>query len=172
MQPCRRSYKIIDEDTGKALKVDNKFVMSPTDLCTIGMLDKLVDTGISVLKIEGRGRSPDYVDRVIRTYREALDAVAAGEYSKQRIKEWNQQLGTVFNRSMSDSFYRGETFVTWSGAYGNLATKTRVLAGVVKKYYPKISVAEVELQSAGVDANSEYQFTGPTTGIVRDLTPK
>ncbi len=166
-QNCRRSYKVIDEETQSELRLENDFVMSPTDLCTIGLLDELVDTGVAVLKIEGRGRSADYVDRVIRTYREALDALNEGTFSADKIKVWNEQLGTVFNRGMSHSFYLGKPFVEWSGVYGNKATKQRVLLGVVRKYYAKIGVSEIELQAETLEQGAEIQIVGDTTGIVR-----
>ena len=169
---CRRSYKIIDEQTKTQLKVENDYVMSPEDLCTVGLLDELVGTGITVLKLEGRGRSADYVDTVVRVYREALDALNEGTYSPQRVVEWNERLGTVYNRGLSAGFYLGKPFVEWSGAYGNRATKHRELIGLVTHYYPKIAVAEVMVQENPFSAEDEYVFTGKTTGVVRGKKPK
>ena len=171
-QNCRRSYKIIDEQTKTQLKVENDYVMSPEDLCTVGLLDELVGTGITVLKLEGRGRSADYVDTVVRVYREALDALNEGTYSPQRVVEWNERLGTVYNRGLSAGFYLGKPFVEWSGAYGNRATKHRELIGLVTHYYPKIAVAEVMVQENPFSAEDEYVFTGKTTGVVRGKKPK
>lgn len=171
-QNCRRSYKVIDEETNTALRLENNYVMSPSDLCTIGLLDELVDTGIKVIKIEGRGRSPDYVDRVIRTYREALDSIEEGTYTKEKIKQWNKDLGTVYNRGHSHGFYLGKQFMEWSGVYGNKATKKRIWVGDVKHFYSKISVAEVEIMAGeSLSSEDEYQITGQTTGIVRGKNP-
>lgn len=171
-QNCRRSYKIIDEQTKTQLKVENDYVMSPEDLCTVGLLDELVGTGITVLKLEGRGRSADYVDTIVRVYREALDALNSGTYTPEKITEWNIRLGTVYNRGLSAGFYLGKPFVEWSGAYGNKATKKRELVGIVTHYYPKIRVAEVLVQDSNFSNKDEYVFTGRTTGVVRGNTPE
>ncbi|PIR63406.1 MAG: collagenase-like protease [Candidatus Pacebacteria bacterium CG_4_9_14_3_um_filter_40_12] len=171
-QNCRRSYKIIDEQTKTQLKVENDYVMSPEDLCTVGLLDELVGTGITVLKLEGRGRSADYVDTVVRTYREALDSLNEGTYSPEKITEWNARLGTVYNRGLSAGFYMGKPFVEWSGAYGNKATKKRELVGTVTHYFPKIKVAEVQVQDSSFAATDEYVFTGQTTGALRGENPE
>lgn len=171
-QNCRRKYKVIDEETNTALKLENDYVMSPSDLCTIGMLDELVETGISVLKIEGRGRSADYVDRVITCYREALDSIREGTYTQEKITDWNKKLKTVFNKDLSPGFYLGKQFTEWSGVHGNKATKKRELVGIVKQYYPKLSVVEVLVQSGEFTSTNEYQITGETTGIVRGEKPE
>ena len=171
-QNCRRSYKIIDEETKTQLKVENDYVMSPEDLCTVGLLDELVGTGISVLKLEGRGRSADYVDTIVRVYREALDSLNEGTYSSEKITEWNTRLGTVYNRGLSAGFYLGKPFVEWSGAYGNKATKRRELVGTVTHYYPKIKVAEVAVRENTFSTDDEYVFTGKTTGALRGEKPQ
>ncbi len=167
MQNCRRSYRVIDKDTNTAVDIENDYVMSPSDLCTIGLLDELVATGMDVIKIEGRGRSADYVDTVIRTYREALDSILDGTYSKKKIKEWNKELGTVYNRGFSHGFYLGKPIVEWSGIYGNKATKQRVYVGIVKKFYTKASVAEILLDAGELSTKDEFQISGETTGIIR-----
>lgn len=166
-QNCRRSYKIIDTETNTALKVENDYVMSPSDLCTIGLLDELALTGIDVLKIEGRGRSADYVDTVISCYREALDSLNEGTYTKEKIKDWNKRLGTTYNRGHSHGFYLGKPYVEWSGVYGNKATEKRTAVGVVNKYFPKAQVVEVELTDGDFDNKSKFHITGNTTGIIR-----
>lgn len=171
-QNCRRSYKIIDEQTKTQLKVENDYVLSPEDLCTIGLLDELVGTGISVLKIEGRGRSADYVDRVIRVYREALDALNEGTYTQEKIVDWNKRLGTVYNRGLSGGFYLGKPFVAWSGASGNRATQKREMVGVVTNYFSKIGVVEVTAQENMLTNTDEYIITGETTGVVRGTAPQ
>lgn len=171
-QNCRRRYKVIDVDTNTAVQIENDYVMSPSDLCTIGLLDELVATGISILKIEGRGRSADYVDEVIRCYREALDSIEEKTYTQEKIADWNKRLGTVYNRGHSHGFYLGKPIVEWSGAYGNKATKTRIEIGNVLKYYPKINIAEIALTSGSLNSQDEYQITGSTTGIVKGKNPK
>lgn len=167
MQNCRRSYRVIDKDTNTALDIENDYVMSPSDLCTIGMLDELVNSGIDVIKIEGRGRSADYVDTVIRTYREALDSIHEGTYNRTKIKQWNKELGTVYNRGFSHGFYLGKPIVEWSGIYGNKATKQRVFVGTVKKFFSKAMVAEILLEAGELSNTDEFQISGDTTGIIR-----
>lgn len=170
-QNCRRKYKVIDEETGTAMRLENDYVLSPSDLCTIGMLDELAETGLSVLKIEGRGRSADYVDQVISCYREALDSLNEGTYTQEKIDAWNKRLGTVYNRDHSHGFYLGEPWVKWSGAYGNKATKTRVQVGVVENYYVKIGIVQVDMNAGEITSSDEYQIVGPTTGILRGEKP-
>ncbi|MCB9801291.1 MAG: U32 family peptidase [Pseudomonadales bacterium] len=171
-QNCRRSYKIIDEQTKTQLKVENDYVLSPEDLCTVGLLDELVDAGITVLKLEGRGRSADYVDTIVRVYREALDSLNEGTYSQEKVVEWNKRLGTVYNRGLSAGFYLGKPFVEWSGIYGNKATKRRELVGAVTHYYPKVGIAEVLVQENPFSHTDEYVFTGRTTGVLRGEKPE
>lgn len=171
-QNCRRRYRVIDKDTNTELEIENDYVMSPSDLCTVGMLDELIKSGIDVLKVEGRGRSADYVDRVIRTYREATDAVYNGTYTKENIERWNKELGTVYNRGLSGGFYMGKPFVEWSGAHGNKATKKREAVGKVKKFYPKMSVAEILLESGTLSSEDEYQIAGEKTGILNGNKPE
>jgi len=166
-QPCRRAYTVIDKQTKKTLEVDNEFIMSPEDLCTIGLLDEIIDAGVKVLKIEGRGRPPEYVDTVVRCYRQALDAIDEGTYTEEKIVEWNKQLGTVFNRGLSDGFYRGQAFRYWSGLSGNKSEETKELVGTVEHFYPKISVAEVRIHASTLEEGDQCLFTGPFTGLVR-----
>jgi len=166
-QPCRRAYQVSDPQTGKAMKIDNEFVMSPEDLCTIGLLDEIVKSGVVCLKIEGRGRAADYVDRVVRTYREALESIADGTYSKEKIDRWNKELGTVYHRGLSDGFYRGKAFKYWCGSYGSQASETKEFVGPVTKFYPKISVAEVTVQASELEEGTEVVFLGKNTGVYR-----
>jgi len=167
LQPCRRAYQVTDPETGKSLKIDNEFVMSPEDLCTIGLLDEIVDSGVVCLKIEGRGRAADYVDRVVKTYREALDSIASDSYTQEKIDRWNKELGTVYNRGLSDGFYRGKAFSYWCGAYGSQATETKEFIGPVTKYYPKIQVAEIKVQASDLEQGTEVVFLGDRTGSYR-----
>ena len=167
-QICRRKYKVIDVGTNKELIIDNNYVMSAADLCTIGMLPELLDTGVTVLKIEGRGRSADYVDTVVRIYREALDAIKNGTYNKEKIDDWNKKLKTVYNRGQSPGFYLGRRIDEWAYGSDNKATKKRVHVGRVVHFYPKISVAEIKiLSSQGLREGDEYMITGPSTGICK-----
>lgn len=170
-QNCRREYVVTEVDTNTQLKLENNYVMSPTDLCTIGLMDELVATGITTLKIEGRGRSAHYVDTVISCYKEALDAVAEGSYSQEKIDSWNKRLGTVYNRGMSDSFYMGQPFVKWSGAHGNKATLRREYVGLVTNYFVKAQVVEVEVLNGSLSNGDEYLFTGQTTGLIKGSQP-
>ena len=168
-QPCRRAYQVTDPETGKAMKVDNNFVMSPEDLCTIGLLDEIVDSGAVCLKIEGRGRAADYVDRVVRTYRDALSSIEQKTYTKDKIDLWNKELGTVYHRGLSDGFYRGKAFKYWCGSYGSQATETKEFVGPVTKYYPKINVAEIKVQASELEEGQDIVFMGKTTGVYKSV---
>jgi U32 family peptidase len=167
-QSCRREYKITDVDSGKELVVDNNYVMSAADLCTIGMLDKLVESGVAVLKFEGRGRAPEYVDLVIRTYREALIAISDGSYTPAKIQEWNKNLGTVFNRGRSAGFYMGRQVEEWAGVNSGKASKKKEFAGKVERYYPKLHVVEIKVQgNVEFKKGDDYFIIGSTTGVVK-----
>lgn len=167
---CRRPYKITDIGTGKELVVDNNFVMSSADLCTIGMLDLLIGSGITCLKFEGRGRTPEYVHTVISTYKEALQSIEEKTYTQEKIDTWNKKLGTVFNRGFTQNFYLGQPIEAWSKGPGNKATSKRVQIGVIQKYYPKIKVAQVLIQTKEtLHTDEKISISGKTTGLV---TPK
>jgi len=166
-QVCRRKYKITDIDTNKELIVDNNFIMSSSDLCTIGMLPELVASGVTVLKFEGRGRAPEYVHTVISTYKKALESIKEGTFNKEKVAEWNKDLGTVFNRGFTQNFYMGRNISEWSGVYGSKATKQKVLAGKVEKYYPDIKVVQI-VANIEIEVGSEFIITGVTTGVVTD----
>ncbi len=168
LQNCRRSYKVIDEETGVELSVDNKYIMSPKDLCTIGFLDKILDTGVYVLKLEGRGRSADYVSTVTKTYREAVDSVHQGTYTKEKIEKWVQELATVFNRGFwHGGYYLGKKLGEWSGVYGSRSSKVKTYIGVGKKFYKKISVGEFLIETGELCEGDEVVITGPTTGALK-----
>lgn len=169
-QMCRRQYKVTDISTGKELVIDNNYVMSSADLCTIGMLPELVATGVNVLKFEGRGRSAEYVDTIIRTYKEALNAIEDGTYSNDKIKKWNEDLGTVFNRGFTQNFYMGRKIGEWAGVHGSKATQERIHIGAVEHYYPKVKVAQVKIQAKDeFKTGDEYIITGPTTGLEKGI---
>lgn len=169
LQPCRHAYTVIDKETGQEFEVDNEYVMSSQDLCTIGFLDRLLETGIKVLKIEGRGRAPEYVDTVIRCYHEAIDSVNDGTYSLEKIQDWNERLGTVFNRGLSDGYYLGKSFKDWAGIYGSRSTKTKVNVGRVSHYFDKLKVVEVKLEAADLSVGDEYLISGSSHELIRGI---
>ena len=168
LQVCRRGYIVKDKESDLELEIDNEYIMSPKDLCTIGFLDKIVKAGVRVLKIEGRGRSADYVRTVTECYREAVEAIADGSYSKEKIEEWTRRLATVFNRGFWDGYYLGRKMGEWSERYGRQATENKVYLGPVKNWFGRIGVAEVQLQTAEVlRVGDEVMVTGETTGVYR-----
>ncbi len=168
LQLCRRGYIVTDKESGMELEVDNEYIMSPKDLCTIGFLDKIVKAGVRVLKIEGRGRSADYVRTVTECYREAVEAIADGSYSQEKIEGWMQRLATVFNRGFWDGYYLGRRLGEWSDRYGSQATEQKVYLGPVHNYFGRIGVAEVQLQTAEtLRVGDEVMVIGETTGVYR-----
>ena len=148
-QTCRREYKLIDMESGDELRVENNYVMSPKDLCCIDFLDRVLDAGVSVLKIEGRGRSADYVYKVARAYREASDSVIDGTYNKEKIKSWLKDLKSVYNRGLSSGWYLGRPIPEMTDSYGSKATEEKIYVGRIKKYYPKAKVAEALTEALG-----------------------
>jgi putative protease len=166
-QPCRRAYTVTDKLTGKSLDIENEFVMSPQDLCTIGMLDEIIDSGVVSLKIEGRGRPAEYVDTVVRCYREAIIAIQEGNYTKEKIETWNKKLGTVYNRKMSEGFYHGKVFEYWSGCANSQATQHKELVGTVEHYYSKLGVAVIKVHASDIKNTDNCAILGKTTGFMR-----
>lgn len=166
LQECRKKYRIIEEETGREMRVENEYVLSPKDLCTIDFLDKIVDAGISILKIEGRGRSPQYVDTVVKCYREAVDAIHEGTYSKEKVEQWLEKMKGVYNRGFCDGYYLGKKLPEWSGYAGNRAKDERVFVGIVKHYFPKVDVAEIQLQAHPLKVGDRFVVMGDTTGVV------
>ncbi len=168
LQLCRREYLVKDLESDTELIVDNKYIMSPKDLCTIDFLDKIVKAGVTVLKIEGRGRSADYVKTVTECYREALDAIADGTYTPERIAQWKSRLATVFNRGFWDGYYLGRKMGEWSERYGSQATENKVYLGLVRNFFNRISVAEAQIQTAQtLRPGDEIMVIGETTGVYR-----
>lgn len=167
LQECRKKYRIIDDETGKEMMVDNQYVMSPKDLCTLPFLDKLIQAGVSVLKIEGRGRSPIYVSTVVGVYRAAADAVVAGTFTPKKVDAWMRELETVYNRGFTDGYYLGRKLPEWSGDPGNHATEERVFVGNVVHYYPRVGVAEVNIQAHELSCGDKYAIMGKTTGVLQ-----
>lgn len=168
LQTCRRSYRVTDEETGEELVIDNKYVMSPKDLCTVQYLDKIAAAGISVLKIEGRARTADYAGTVIRVYREALDALAAGTYDPEACQPWIDELSKVFNRGFwHGGYYCGKPLGEWSGNAHSQATETRDQIGVISNFFGKLNVAEFTLRKHTLKPGDSLLIEGPTTGAVR-----
>jgi putative protease len=169
MQSCRRAYTVTDKETGAELEIDNEYIMSPKDLKTIHFLNKILDAGVSVLKIEGRARSADYVKTVVECYREAADACMSGTFNDEKIADWNNRLATVFNRGFWDGYYLGQRLGEWSGNYGSLATKRRVYLGKVTNFFTNISVGEFKLETGSLKPGDEIQITGLSSGVLQTI---
>ncbi len=168
LQLCRRGYIVKDKESDLELEIDNEYIMSPKDLCTIGFLDKIVRAGVRLLKIEGRGRSADYVRTTVECYREAVEAIAQGTYTPERIEQWTNRLATVFNRGFWDGYYLGRRLGEWSDRYGSQATEQKVFLGLVRNYFGRIGVAEVQMQTAeSLHVGDEVMVIGETTGVYR-----
>lgn len=165
-QICRRGYRVTDNSTDEELEVENEYIMSPKDLKTIHFLNKMMDAGVRVFKIEGRARGPEYVRTVCSCYNEAIEAYLDGTFTEEKIEGWNSRLATVFNRGFWDGYYLGQRLGEWTHKYGSSATRVKVSVGRVSKYYGKIGVGEFELESSYVEAGEELLVTGPTTGAV------
>jgi putative protease len=172
-QVCRRGYRVTDKDREIELDIDNEYIMSPKDLKTIHFLNKVLDAGVSVLKIEGRARPAEYVKTVVSCYNEAIHAYVDGSFSKEKIDEWDRRLATVFNRGFWDGYYLGQRLGEWSEQYGSMATLKKVYAGKVTNYFDRIGVAEVLIETGKLEVGDNIIIIGPTTGaietIVREL---
>jgi putative protease len=164
LQPCRRAYTVKDADSQLELEIDNKYIMSPKDLMTIPILDRLLDAGVSVLKIEGRGRSAEYVKTVTRTYHDAVAAWANNDYSRENIEKWTEQLRTVYNRGFWGGYYLGEKMGEWSEKYGSQATTRKVYIGKVMNFFSKLNVAEIKVETNSLSVEDNILVIGPTTG--------
>lgn len=166
MQVCRRGYTVKDRETGVELDVDNQYIMSPKDLNTIGFIDKMMEAGVRVFKIEGRARPAEYVLQVASCYREAINAVLGGTYSKEKVDEWNKRLSTVFNRGFWDGYYLGQRLGEWNNRYGSMATEKKAYVGKGVKYFSKLGVAEFKLEAGEIRKGDKLLVTGPTTGAL------
>ncbi len=166
MQVCRRGYTVRDRETGMELDIDNQYIMSPKDLKTVGFIDKMMEAGVRVFKIEGRARSAEYVYTVVRCYREAIEAVCAGTFTPERVAVWDERLATVFNRGFWDGYYLGQRLGEWSAKYGSSATEKKVYVGKGTKYYSRLGVGEFRLEAADVQVGDRLLVIGPTTGAV------
>ncbi|OYT16154.1 MAG: collagenase-like protease [Bacteroidetes bacterium 4572_77] len=169
LQPCRRPYKVTDKDGGIELEVDNEYIMSPKDLKTIDFLDRILFAGVRVLKIEGRGRSPEYVKKVTRVYREAATAWQERTYTDEKIALWNQELASVYNRGFWGGYYLGKKMGEWTERYGNQATKKKLFLGMVSNYFTKIGVVELKIETNELLKGDEINIIGPTTGVFEGI---
>ena len=165
-QTCRKAYILTEKETGNEIEVDNEYLMSPKDLCTIGFLDKLLGSGVRVLKIEGRARPAEYVKVVTSCYNEGINAVLDGTYTTEKIEAWKERLSTVFNRGFWDGYYLGQRLGEWNTRYGSGATKRRVYLGKVTNYFTKLKVAEIKIENGNLNQDDTILITGPTTGVV------
>lgn len=166
MQICRRAYTVTDKDTGAELEIDNEYIMSPKDLKTIHFINKMIDAGVRVFKIEGRARGPEYVKVVVECYKEAIQAYLNNDFTEEKIEKWNQRLKTVFNRGFWDGYYLGQRLGEWSKNYGSEATERKVYVGKGVKYFSNIQVAEFMMQSGELNEGDKVLITGPTTGAI------
>ena len=166
VQVCRRSYTATDNETGEQLAIDNKYIMSPKDLKTIRFMDKLMASGVRVLKIEGRARGPEYVYTVVKCYKEAVASVIEGCFTEEKKEEWDRRLATVFNRGFWDGYYLGQRLGEWNRNYGSNATERKVYVGKGVKYFSKLGVAEFTVEAAELNRGDKLLITGPTTGVM------
>lgn len=166
MQVCRRSYTVRDRETGVELDVDNKYIMSPKDLKTIGFIDRMMKAGVRVFKIEGRARSAEYVYTVVQCYKEAIAAVEEGTFTPEKVEEWNKRLATVFNRGFWNGYYLGQKMGEWSEVYGSSATEKKQYVGKGMKYFAKLGVGEFYIEAGEFAPGDKLLITGPTTGAL------
>ncbi len=170
LQNCRRTYILKDKESDTEIEVDNEYLMSPKDLCTISFIDKIIDAGVSVLKIEGRARSAEYVKTVVECYDQAIKSVLDNTYNQEKIDEWTKRLSTVFNRGFWNGYYLGQRLGEWAKQHGSKATKTKVFLGKILNYYSNIGVAEIKLETdEELLVNDEIVILGPTTGVVQQF---
>jgi len=172
-QNCRKKYTVIDQESGFEIEIDNEYMMSPKDLCTLDFLDQVIDSGIKVLKLEGRGRAPEYVATVTKTYRNAIEAYYEGTYTKDKIGVWMDDLSTVYNRGFWAGYYLGQKLGEWSDNPGSNATQKKVYIGKGMHYFPKSGVAEFKIEAYDLTKGDKILITGPSTGaqelVVEDM---
>ncbi|TBW27785.1 peptidase U32 family protein [Gramella sp. KN1008] len=164
-QNCRKKYTVIDQESGFEIELDNEYMMSPKDLCTLDFLDQVIDTGAKVLKIEGRGRAPEYVAKVIKSYREAIDAYYDGSYSEEKVASWMEELKKVYNRGFWSGYYLGQKLGEWSEGSGSHATQKKVYIGKGAHYFPKSGIGEFKIEAYDIKLGDRLLVTGPTTGV-------
>ena len=166
IQICRRSYILTDAETGNEIEVDNKYLMSPKDLKTIRFIDRMMQAGVRVFKIEGRARGPEYVYTVVKAYKEAIQSVIEGGFTEKKKDEWDERLATVFNRGFWDGYYQGQRLGEWNKNYGSNAIEKKQIVGRVTKYFSRIGVAEVSVDASTFSVGDRLLITGPTTGAL------
>jgi len=166
LQDCRRAYTVTDKETGMQLNIENEYIMSPKDLCTIHFLNKILDAGVRVLKIEGRARPPEYVKTVLYCYNEAIDSILDNTFDQKKIDGWMKLLSTVFNRGFWDGYYLGKELGEWSHVYGSRATKKKRYLAKVTNYFSNLGVAELLLETGELKTGDEIMIIGPTTGVL------
>ncbi|MCF0198276.1 MAG: U32 family peptidase [Bacteroidaceae bacterium] len=167
MQLCRRSYTVRDRETGTELDIDNKYIMSPKDLKTLRFIDQMMKAGVRVFKIEGRARGPEYVDTVVRCYREAIESVLEGTFTEEKKDAWDERLSKVFNRGFWDGYYQGQFLGEWTDKPGSVATDTKVYCGKAVRYFTKLGVAEFKIEACELHVGDQIMVTGPTTGCLQ-----
>lgn len=168
VQPCRRGYEVTDRDKEITLAIENEYIMSPKDLCTLPFLDKVLASGVKVLKIEGRGRSPEYTKLTVSVYREAVDAVRNGTFDEEKVAAWLARLKSVYNRDFWEGYYLGRKMGEWTTKYGSQATKTKLFVGTVTNFFGKISVVEIRMETHDIKLGDEIMIIGPSTGVYED----
>jgi U32 family peptidase len=169
LQTCRRAYIVTDMETGAELEIDNEYIMSPKDLKTIHFLNKILDAGVSILKIEGRARSPEYVKTTVECYHEAVESYLDGTFFEEKIMDWDERLSSVFNRGFWNGYYLGQRLGEWSANYGSVATKRKIYVGKCTNYFSNMNVAEFKLETQNLKAGDEIIITGPTTGVFQTV---
>ena len=166
VQICRRSYILTDAETGHQIEVDNKYLMSPKDLKTVRFIDRMMKAGVRVFKIEGRARGPEYVYTVVKCYKEAIQSVLDGTFTKEKKDEWDERVSRVFNRGFWDGYYQGQLMGEWNKEYGSCATERKVYVGKGTKYFSKLGVAEFAVEATTFQVGDKLLITGPTTGVI------
>ncbi len=168
VQNCRRQYEVTDKETGQQLLIDNEYIMSAKDLCTIPFLDEVVQSGIDIIKIEGRSKGADYVYTTTKCYREALDEIAAGHYTTERIAEHMSQLSKVYNRGFWDGYYLGRKLGEWTSTPGSAATEKKIYIGKASKYYPKIGIGEFLIETGNIKVGDTLMVSGARVGVFKE----
>ena len=166
LQTCRKSYIVTEKESGNQLEIDNEYIMSPKDLKTIGFIDEMIDAGVSVFKIEGRARSPEYVKTAVSCYNEAIIAYLDGTFTEKKIDDWNNRLASVFNRGFWNGYYLGQKLGEWSKRYGSQATKRKIYIAKGTNYFSKLGVAEFKAETGELSVGDDIIISGPTTGII------
>ena len=172
LQLCRRGYEVRDREEGVELAIENEYIMSPKDLCILPFLDKVLDAGVEVLKIEGRGRSPEYTKVTVAVYHEAVQAIQEGNFTQDKVDAWMKRLRSVYNRDFCDGYYLGRKTGEWTEKYGSQATQTKLYVGQITNYFSKLGVAEIRMETHDLNVGDPIMIIGPTTGVYEDTIPE